>query len=76
VRAIRVERLSSNLPPGHRLCWRCGVSFKWKDMRLIDGAPCIDCREVLAADGDTTRWSTQRSRNRKSRAKPKESAAA
>jgi len=77
MRAERVGRLSTNLPKGHRRCWRCGVVFKWETMRLTDDAPCVDCRAVLKADGDTTRYSTQRSKsNRPTRAESKETEAA
>lgn len=56
MRATRVEQLATNLPKGHRRCWRCGAVFRWADMHLVEGAPCRDCREALADEGDPTQW--------------------
>lgn len=39
-----------------RICWRCGVDFDGQYHYHSD-APCIDCRDFLAAvDGDVTIW--------------------
>lgn len=56
MRATRVELLATNLPKGCRRCWRCGTVYRWADMHLIEGAPCLDCRQALADEGDPTIW--------------------
>ena len=37
-------------------CWRCGHPVPGSTGHLIYGAPCVDCREVLRAEGDRTVW--------------------
>lgn len=35
-------------------CPRCGIDVNGDGSHLIRFAPCADCREILAAEGDTT----------------------
>lgn len=65
--AQRVGRLVPNLAPGYRVCWRCGAHYKWQNMKLVEGAPCLDCRDVLRDEGDTTNWTTQSRKPRPSK---------
>lgn len=67
MRAFRPGRLAPNLQPGERVCWRCGQVYQWQNMKLVEGAPCRDCRETLRAEGDKTRWTTQPIKNRPSK---------
>lgn len=56
MRAVRAERLTANVPKGYRVCWRCGVEYLWANMRLVERAPCLDCRKTLKKEGDKTDW--------------------
>lgn len=41
--------------PDIRGCWRCGIDFTGSE-HLARNAPCVDCRDVLRALGETTVW--------------------
>lgn len=46
-------------PTSERRCPRCGVTFRPADERVILTAPCMGCRPILRAEGDTTIWSVR-----------------
>lgn len=62
IEAIQATRIELLAPPGdpvtptNTICYRCGGRFNRHAEKVVAGAPCRDCRDVLRAEGDTTRW--------------------
>lgn len=42
---------ASTLPNQHHMCYRCGLVWRDQHYTWTDGAPCIDCRVMLAREG-------------------------
>lgn len=54
---IGATRIRGRRVPAHGVdCWRCGVRFYPQTEHMVAGAPCRDCRDILAEQGDTTVW--------------------
>lgn len=60
ITATRVGLLSTPLKPTETCCWRCGQVYDHSAQNVLAGSPCMDCRQTLRAEGDTTVWRRQR----------------
>lgn len=55
----RVGQIPVPLSPGKTACPRCGCIYSHNTQNVVAGSPCLDCREILRLEGDTTVWRRQ-----------------